>query len=71
MRTLFLIHNAVFYPFETSKNTTKYVKGSISGDIFLNHVYTELEIRGEYEGNPNLHEAKDLKDLLHIYNTRR
>jgi len=71
MRTLFLIHNAVFYPFSTANNTTKYVKGSISGDLSLNDIYTELEIRDNYEDNPNFHEAKDLKNLLHIYNTSK
>jgi hypothetical protein len=71
MITLFLIHNAVFYPFETHNNTTKYIKGSISGDLFLNDIYTEQEIRNKYEGNINFHEAKNLKDLIHIYNTSR
>lgn len=56
---LFLVENIVFYPFTDNEGTkTKYVKGSISGLIFFNDIYTKQEIIDEFpdaKSYPHLH----------------
>lgn len=57
---LYLIYNRVFFPFENSDmKNTKYVSGSISGELFLNDIYSEQELLEKYpeiKSYPNLYE---------------
>ena len=58
---IYMIYNCVYFPFENSSmKNTKYVAGSISGELFLNDIYSEQEILDKYpdiKAYSNLHEV--------------
>lgn len=65
---IFTVGNLVFYPFENNDwSKTKYVKGSISGDLFLNNIYSEQEIRDEYT---DVKECKNLHEVVKLWGNR-
>ena len=60
----YLIGNIVFHKFSNDNfDNIKYIKGSISGQLFLNDIYTEKEILSEFP------DAKPCKDLHEICKT--
>jgi len=63
-----LIANLVYLPIV---NTNKYVAGDISGNIYLNEIYTLDEIRDKHKTSTNkLHELDNLHELTKAWGTR-
>lgn len=67
---IFLIHNAVYLPISQmgDKSSQKYLGSSISGDVFMDQIYTEEELRTKYRRNPDFKEVNGFLDLATTYN---
>jgi len=66
---LLLIANCIYLPFNLPNS--KYVSGSISGNIFLNEIYTIEEIKEKHkDSNYPLIECDDLHDLCKKWGTK-
>lgn len=64
----YLIGNIVFYPFQNNNlSNTKYVKGSISGELFLNDIYSKEELLKEF---PNAKPCDNLHDVCKTWGSR-
>ena len=65
---IFFIGNCIYLPFDNSDmKNTKYVSGSITGDLFLNDIYSEQEIRDRH---PEIKTANNLHDLCKQWGNR-
>jgi len=68
MRKIYLVSNIVFFPFEdNSGKNVRYVKGSISGDLFLNNIWSEQEILNEY---PDAKICKNLHEVIKTWGNK-
>lgn len=69
MRKIYSIGNVLYLPIMSLDNTVqqKWIGASISGEIFINQIYTQNEIYAKF---PDIRNYDDLHDVIAAWGTK-
>jgi hypothetical protein len=67
-----LIHNTVYLPIDTNRDgiEQKYVACDISGNIYMDQIYSKSELLTMYKDNPKFYSCNNLVDITKTWSTR-